>query len=72
VSGSGSLEFLAYRDNGGDYRWEIVGENGESLAQSRSFASHEDAQRAARRVHDGASSARIESRAADKRELVAA
>jgi uncharacterized protein YegP (UPF0339 family) len=66
-----SLEFLAYRDNGGDYRWEIVGENGESLAQSPSFSSHEDAQRVARHVHDGAGSARIESRAGEKRELVA-
>jgi hypothetical protein len=25
VSVSASLEFLIYQDNGGDYRWEIVG-----------------------------------------------
>ena len=70
VSTSGSLEFLVYRDNGGDYHWEIVGEGGESLAQSRSFASHDDARRGARRVCDGAGSARFEARAAEEHRLV--
>ena len=69
LSESASLEFLVYRDNGGDYHWEIVGERGESLAQSGSFASHDDAERAARRVHDGASSARFEPHVADERQL---
>jgi len=71
VSESTSLEFLVYQDNGGDYHWEIVGEGGERLAQSRSFASHEDAECAARYVHDGAGSTRFKARAAEKRQLVA-
>jgi uncharacterized protein YegP (UPF0339 family) len=71
VSESGSLEFLVHQDNGGDYHWEIVGERGESLAQSGSFASHDDAERAARCVHDGAGSARFEPRVAEARQLVA-
>ena len=72
VSESTSLEFLVYQDNGGDYHWEIVGEGGETLAQSRSFASHDDAERAARCVHDGAGSARFKTRVGENRELVAA
>jgi uncharacterized protein YegP (UPF0339 family) len=71
VCESASLEFLVHRDNGGDYHWEIVGVRGESLAQSASFASHEDAERAARRVHDGAGSARFEPHVAEERQLVA-
>ena len=71
VPESASLEFLIYQDNGGDYHWEIVGGDGESLAQSGSFASYEDAERAASRVHDGASSARFEPAGADERQLVA-
>jgi uncharacterized protein YegP (UPF0339 family) len=71
ASDSASLQFLVHPDNAGDYHWELVGERGESLAQSRSFASHEDAERAARRVHDGAGSARFEAHAADERRLVA-
>jgi uncharacterized protein YegP (UPF0339 family) len=69
VSVSASLEFLVYQDNGGDYHWEIVGGAGESLSQSVSFASYDDAERAARRVHDGASSARVEPHVADERQL---
>ena len=71
VSEPASLEFLVHQDNGGDYHWEIVGEVGESLAQSGSFASHEDAERAARCVYDGAGSARFEPHVADQRQLVA-
>jgi uncharacterized protein YegP (UPF0339 family) len=71
ISESASLEFLVYRDNGGDYYWEIVGGGGESLARSRSFASHEDAEGAARRVYDGAGSARVEPHAVEQRQLVA-
>ena len=69
--GSVSLEFLVHQDNGGDYHWEIVGGDGESLAQCGSFASHDDAGRAARRVYDGAGSARFELHVAEERELVA-
>ena len=71
VSESASLEFLVYQDNGGDYHWEIVGEGGKSLTQSRSFASREDAERAARCVHDGVGSARLEAHAGKERQLVA-
>jgi len=59
-SGLASLKFLVYRDNGGDYHWEIAGGNGAKLAQSGRFPSHDDAERAARRVYDGAGSARFE------------
>ncbi len=71
VSESVSLEFLVHQDNGGDYHWEIVGGSGESLAQSGSFASHDDAERAARCVYDGAGSARFEPHVAEERQLVA-
>lgn len=71
VSGSGSLEFLVQQNNGGDYYWEIVDDGGESLAQSGSFASHDDAERAARCVHDGAGSARFELHLPEERQLVA-
>jgi uncharacterized protein YegP (UPF0339 family) len=71
VPESASLEFLVYQDTGGDYHWEIVGGSGESLAQSGRFASYDDARRAARRVHDGAGSARFEPRVAEERQLVA-
>jgi uncharacterized protein YegP (UPF0339 family) len=71
VSQSASLEFLVHQDNGGDYYWEIVGAHGESLAHSGSFASHDDAERAARRVYDVAGSARFESHVAEARQLVA-
>jgi uncharacterized protein YegP (UPF0339 family) len=71
VSESASLEFLVYQDNGGDYHWEIVGEGGESLAQSGSFASYDDAERAARCMHDGAGSARFELHVAEERQPVA-
>ena len=71
ASESASLEFLVYRDNGGDYHWEIVGDSGESLAQSGSFASHDDAARAARCVYDRAGSARFELHLAEERQLEA-
>jgi uncharacterized protein YegP (UPF0339 family) len=55
-----SLEFRTYLDNGGRYSWEIVDVGGESLAQSASFVSQDDAERAARIVYEGARSARFE------------
>ena len=67
-----SLEFLVYRDNGGDYHWEIVGERGESLADCGGFASYDDAEAAAWRVHDGAGSARFEPRVAGEPQVGAA
>ena len=64
------LEFFVHQDNGGDYHWEIVGERGERLAQSGSFASYDDAERGARRVQEGAGSARLEPDPTEARELV--
>jgi uncharacterized protein YegP (UPF0339 family) len=63
-----SLEFLIYQDNGGDYRWEIVDRSGKSLVQSRSFASPDDAEGAARYLYEGAHSARFELQVAKERQ----
>jgi hypothetical protein len=60
VSEAASLEFRIYLDNGGRYSWEIVDVGGESLGHSASFASRDDAERAARLVYEGARSARFE------------
>jgi uncharacterized protein YegP (UPF0339 family) len=54
---SAAMSFLVFEDNGGDYCWSILGGDGESLAQSRSYATHDDAASAARVVRDGAGSA---------------
>jgi len=67
-----SLEFLIYRDNGGDYHWEIVDSSGDSLVHSRSFASEHDAEGAARYVYQGARSAHFELQVAKERPTVAA
>ena len=67
-----SLEFCVHQANGGDYHWEIVGERGESLAQSGSFGSYDDAERAARCVREGAGSARFEPHVAEQHRLMAA
>ena len=53
-SESAALTFLVFEDNGGDYCWTILGSDGESLAHSRPYPTHDDAARAARAVHDGA------------------
>jgi len=63
---SASLEFFVYEDNGGGYHWAIAG-SGESLAQSGSFASYAEAERAGRDIRDSAESARFASRAAGTR-----
>ena len=68
-SESAAMEFLVFQDNGGDYHWTLVAAGGESLAQSPSFASHDDAERAARCVYDGAGSARFEAHVAEERQL---
>jgi uncharacterized protein YegP (UPF0339 family) len=72
VSEPASLVFRTYRDNGANYHWEIVDSGGEVLAQSGSFASHDDAERAARDVHEGVRSAPFESRLAKGRRTVVA
>jgi hypothetical protein len=55
-----SLAFRIYLDNGGRYIWEIVDVGGKSLGHSASFASQDEAERGARLVYEGASSARFE------------
>jgi uncharacterized protein YegP (UPF0339 family) len=64
VRRSASMEFLIVKGNGGGYHWTIVAGDGATLAQSAGFASHHDAEQAARRVRDGAASARFDHRAA--------
>ena len=56
------MSFVVFEDNGGGYRWTIVADGGETLAQSASFGSREQANRAARMVYRGASSASFEDR----------
>ena len=53
---SPAISFLVFEDNGGDYCWSIVGGDGESLAQSRPYATHDDAASAASVVRNGAGS----------------
>jgi uncharacterized protein YegP (UPF0339 family) len=57
-----SMEFLTYEDNGGSFHWRIVAGDGATLARSGSFASSDDATRAAQHVRDGAASALFERR----------
>jgi len=57
-----SMEFLIFEDNGGAYHWRIVAGDGATLAQSESLASCDAAEPAARRVRDGAASARFNRR----------
>jgi uncharacterized protein YegP (UPF0339 family) len=72
VSEAASLAFRTYRDNGSNYHWEIADRGGEILAHSGSFTSQDDAERAARKVHEGARSARFELHVAKGRQTVAA
>jgi uncharacterized protein YegP (UPF0339 family) len=71
VPEAASLEFRIYLDNGGRYNWEIVDDGGESLVHSASFTSRDDAERAARRVYEGAPSARFELDVPKERQTVA-
>lgn len=72
VSEPAPLVFRTYRDNGDNYHWEIVDRGGEILAQSGGFASQDDAERAARDVHQGARSASFKSQMAKERPTVVA
>jgi hypothetical protein len=67
VPESTSLEFFVFEDNGGGYRWAIVGGSGASLVQSASFGSYAEAAQAGCYVRDSAESARFQRRAADDR-----
>jgi uncharacterized protein YegP (UPF0339 family) len=50
---STSMTLRIFEDNAGRYRWTVVAGSGETLLQSASFASYEDASQAARVVHAG-------------------
>jgi uncharacterized protein YegP (UPF0339 family) len=53
------MEFVIYEDNGGQFHWRLVGEDGRTLAVSAGrFATSKAAHRAAADVHDGAGAAR--------------
>jgi uncharacterized protein YegP (UPF0339 family) len=60
LTNSALVEFVVFEDNSGSFHWTIVTDSGEQLAQSPRFGSYEDAQAAARRIRDGAGSARFE------------
>jgi uncharacterized protein YegP (UPF0339 family) len=72
MSERASLAFRTYQDNGGNHHWEIVDSGGEILAHSESFASQDDAERAARDVHEGARLASFESQVVKERHTVLA
>jgi uncharacterized protein YegP (UPF0339 family) len=57
------MKFLIVEDNGGGCHWTIVAGGGETLVQSASFASYEDANQAPRIVHAGAASASVDQHA---------
>jgi hypothetical protein len=71
VPEAAALEFRVFRDNGGRYNWEIGAVGGESLVHSPSFASQDEAKRAARRVYEGSRSARFELEVPQERQTVA-
>jgi uncharacterized protein YegP (UPF0339 family) len=54
------MTFLVFEDNGGSYHWTIVAADGATLARSEGFASYNDAEQAAQRVREAASSARFD------------
>ena len=62
-----SMKFLIFEDNGGNHCWTLVAASGERLAQSKRFASNQEATRAAHSARAGAASAPIEDHAADTR-----
>ena len=54
------MKIEVYRDAGGQYRWRLVSDNGQTVASSgESFASKANAIRAAENVRDHAGSATI-------------
>jgi hypothetical protein len=71
VSEAASLEFRIYLDNGGRYSREVVDVSGKSHGHSASFASRDDAERAARLVYEGARPVRFEPDASKERQAAA-
>lgn len=55
-----AITFRVFEDNGGSHHWTLIGTDGESLAHSRLYATHEEAAHAALVVRGGAGSARCE------------
>ena len=52
------MQFVIYRDNGAQFHWRLMGDDGSRLAVSAdTFSSAEDARRAAAEVHEHAGSA---------------
>jgi uncharacterized protein YegP (UPF0339 family) len=52
-SWTGPMRFEAYEENSGRHRWRLIASDGRDLAtSSASFASHDDAQRAAAENRD--------------------
>jgi uncharacterized protein YegP (UPF0339 family) len=52
------MQFVIYRDNGAQFHWRLMGDDGSRLAVSAvSFSSADDARRAAAEVHEHAGSA---------------
>ncbi len=64
VSESPTFTFFVSEDNGGRYRWTLVGPDGDSLAHSTRYATHEEAAHAVRIVRDGAGTAQFSDAAA--------
>jgi uncharacterized protein YegP (UPF0339 family) len=60
-----TMKFVVFENNAGGYHWTIVTARGETLVQSASFASYEQAKQAARVVHGGAATASLERLAGD-------
>jgi uncharacterized protein YegP (UPF0339 family) len=46
----GDGEFQVFEDAAGEWRWRLVGGNGEVVAQSESYTRAEDAERGAQQV----------------------
>lgn len=62
VPETASISFLVFQNNDGEYRWSLLNESGESVAQSAAFRTYDAARAAAEVVRDTAGSARFERR----------
>lgn len=60
VAESAAISVLVFEDNGGSYHWTLLGTDGESLARSRPYATHEEAAHAALVARDSSGTARLE------------
>lgn len=60
LSEPASMTFRIYEDNGGSYHWTIIAAEGATLARSEGFASYDDAEQAAQRVREAATTARFD------------